>query len=115
MNIYEEERPDAKKRAERERVIRDAAITLRVPRSGDPEIDAIILESRRWNMATAILQGHLAAGNDFLLENKSIAAHAPGSTIEGIYGYFAVQQADALIAELSANSGALNEQTGEGE
>lgn len=37
-----------------------AAITLRVPMSGDPELDAMIREARRLDMATAAMQGMLA-------------------------------------------------------
>lgn len=37
-----------------------AAITLRVPMSGDPELDAMIREARRLDMATSAMQGMLA-------------------------------------------------------
>ena len=37
-----------------------AAIDLRVPRSGIPELDAMIRESRRLDMATAAMQGMLS-------------------------------------------------------
>ena len=40
-----------------------AAIDLKVPRSGIPELDAMIRESRRLDMATAAMQGIIADPN----------------------------------------------------
>lgn len=38
-----------------------AAIHLRVPMSGNPWLDAMITESRRWDAAQAAMQGELAS------------------------------------------------------
>jgi len=40
-----------------------AAIALKVPMSGIPELDAMIRESRRLDMATAAMQGIIADPN----------------------------------------------------
>lgn len=67
-----------------------AAIALKVPMSGIPELDAMIRESRRLDMATTALQGMI---------------------IEGRYGSFiafaedAVEYADALLATSGKEEG----------
>lgn len=63
-----------------------AAISLRVPDSGDPELDAMIRKARRWDMATAAMQGFAA--------NPSCSANGERHATE------AVQWADALLASL---------------
>lgn len=69
----------------RQRDRRDAAIPLRVPMSGDEEIDDMIREARRWDMATAVAVG-LAESGDY-----STAAD---------FNHDATMYADALIAAL---------------
>lgn len=58
-----------------------AAITLRVPMSGDPELDAMIREARRLDMATAAMQG-LVVGR---------------ATYANEWADAAISQADALL------------------
>ena len=60
-----------------------AAIALKVPRSGNPELDAMIRESRRLDMATAAMQAMI--GNEL------------DCTIEALAGRSRVV-ADALLA-----------------
>ena len=50
-----------------------AAIDLRVPRSGIPELDAMIRESRRLDMATAAMKHIVATGEnwDAITANRS--------------------------------------------
>lgn len=62
-----------------------AAILLRVPDSGDPDIDAMIRTARRQEIASAQMQGLLASD-----QNGMWHAFAEG----------AANGADALIAEL---------------
>ncbi len=62
-----------------------ASLTLRVPMSGDPELDAMIREARRLDMATAALQALIAA-----TENGDLS-HIHGATD-------AIRYADALLA-----------------
>jgi hypothetical protein len=59
-----------------------AAIKLKVPRSGDPEIDAMIRESRRADFAAAALTGALRE------------CHSPDSASKYAYAV-----ADAMLAE----------------
>jgi hypothetical protein len=59
-----------------------AAIKLRVPRSGDPELDAMIRESRRADFAEAALTGALRE------------CHSPDSASKYAYAV-----ADAMLAE----------------
>jgi hypothetical protein len=69
-----------------------AAIKLRVPRSGDPEIDAMIRESRRADFAEAAMEarlaGILASGS---WDSREIRI---GPTAKEAFAY-----ADAMIAE----------------
>ena len=67
-----------------------AAISMRVPMSGDPELDAMIREARRWDMATAAHQGLLAGGMNI----HDIAVSK-----------IALQQADYLLDRLTHPEG----------
>jgi hypothetical protein len=69
-----------------------AAIKLRVPRSGDPDIDAMIRESRRADFAGQALAGLLPS---FIQFGKDIKILLLGDLIEKAY-----ESADAMIAEL---------------
>jgi hypothetical protein len=51
-----------------------AAIALRVPRSGIPELDAMIRESRRLDMATAAMQAMI--GNELDCTNAALAGRS---------------------------------------
>jgi hypothetical protein len=69
-----------------------AAIKLRVPRSGDPDIDAMIQESRRADFAEAAME---------IIANKCMTW--PDSLIQGGWQDFLAGEsgrlADAMIAE----------------
>lgn len=62
-----------------------AAIALKVPRSGVPELDDMIRESRRLDMATAAMQGLIASSGDNDINPELCAS-------------FSVRCADALLA-----------------
>ena len=62
-----------------------ACIQLRVPKSGDAELDALIRESVRQELAGMAMQGFLA------------------SNLEAVDSFAAVAHADALLAALEAS------------
>jgi hypothetical protein len=65
-----------------------AAIHLRVPRSGDSKIDAMILESRRADFAEAALPAIVKYGCEKMVRNLFTATTKDAFTI-----------ADAMLAE----------------
>jgi hypothetical protein len=74
-----------------------AAIKLKVPRSGDAELDAWIRESRRADLA-ALAMGGIAAWNQWI--TKPIASQ---------FSEQAFNLADAMLAELDKEEGKTNE------
>lgn len=72
-----------------------AAILLRVPQSGDDEIDAMIREANRRDAAAMAMQGILS-------DLESMAFFEKSSRVSGYRAAIvsSVQLADALIAEL---------------
>jgi hypothetical protein len=71
-----------------------AAIKLRVPRSGDPGIDAMIRESRRAEFAEAAMQGMLAGQHGVPMPQKD------GSiSVYDHFSFMAFRYADAMLAE----------------
>jgi hypothetical protein len=72
-----------------------AAIKLRVPRSGDPDIDAMIRESRRADFAEAVVTGAFM-GRGFFQTNDRYKNHARAAFI----------LADAMLAEWEKEEGA---------
>jgi hypothetical protein len=66
-----------------------AAIKLKVPRSGDPEIDKWILENRRADFAQAAIAGVIAEANQYFI-NQQAAENIAGQ---------ALTIADAVLAE----------------
>lgn len=71
-----------------------AAIDLKVPRSGIPELDAMIRESRRLDMATAAMQGFIS-GN---LKTVHDAAKETKDETESAIQKLAYVFADAMLA-----------------
>lgn len=69
-----------------------AAIHLRVPRSGNAELDDMIRESQRFDLAKAAMQGALANPNLFDV-----------SSVDG--ARIAFEDADAMLAELDKDAG----------
>lgn len=67
-----------------------AAITLRVPMSGDPELDAMIREARRLDMATEAMQGLMGRSWD--------AKNMTGEELFARWAESAGMCADALLA-----------------
>jgi hypothetical protein len=70
-----------------------AAITLRVPDSGDPEIDRMIREARRRDAAERAMAAIIAGGFADTVPHDDMDA---GSTV----AHFAALYADALLAEM---------------
>lgn len=61
-----------------------AAISLRVPRSGNAELDAMILEARRWDLVTKIYAENRAlTPPDCWQEADDILAHLSATSNEG--------------------------------
>jgi hypothetical protein len=67
-----------------------AAIHLKVPRSGDPDIDAMILENRRDEFAKAAMTGIMSIPSGDVITKKAIICDA-----RICYAY-----ADAMLAEM---------------
>lgn len=65
-----------------------ACITLGIPESGDPELDALILKSERKRIASGILSG--------VLSNHRADTHSKEALVEK-----AIYCADTLLEELS--------------
>lgn len=61
--------------------------------SGDPELDAMIRKARRWDMATAAMQGMITAGWDSG-DTKSVEGWRDQMAHE------AIRYADALLSAL---------------
>jgi hypothetical protein len=72
-----------------------AAIQLKVPRSEDPEIDAMIRESRRADFAGQVI-GFIALG----VSKEAKLEDVPRASVETAYAI-----ADAMIAELEKGAG----------
>ena len=79
---------------------RRAALTLRVPDSGDECIDAMIRQANRRDAAVAAMQG-LLAGDDGGCYYKSDGAPCIGvKEVQDAIAQLSVGYADALIAKL---------------
>jgi hypothetical protein len=73
-----------------------AAIKLKVPRSGDPDIDAMIRESRRDEFAKAAMAGIMSIpSKEDLITGDTIVADTQ----------FCLAYADAMLAELGEEAG----------
>jgi hypothetical protein len=72
-----------------------AAIRLKVPRSGDPEIDAMIRESRRMDFAGQALSGGMSGVDD--------------SADAKVFAEAAYEVADAMLAEWEKEAGNVGE------
>lgn len=85
-----------------------AAILLRVPKSGDDEIDAMIREANRRDAAAMAMQGLLSdrqtmtdLGEAFAVaNNQEQGSHRHVAGIRKLISMMSVAHADALIAEL---------------
>jgi hypothetical protein len=70
-----------------------AAIKLKVPRSGDPELDAMIRESRRAEYIRAAFEGMIA-------DEGESPPWIPGEVAKRV-----IEFADAMIAEMEKEAG----------
>jgi hypothetical protein len=71
-----------------------AAIHLKVPMSGDPELDEMIRESRRLDFAGQALAGMLAESDSTVLPS--------GETVTSFISLCALEYADGLLAKWEA-------------
>lgn len=81
-----------------------AAIHLRVPRSGNPELDQMIREARRLELAGVALAGMLA-NTERVLASLS-AAETRGVHVLIHTAEVCTEHADALLSQLEPDNGA---------
>ena len=72
-----------------------AAISMRVPDSGNPELDAMIRRARRWDMATAMMQSLV-----FTRDENWVRMFRNYREYQEAMGRVAARYADSLLAAL---------------
>lgn len=78
-----------------------AAITLRVPMSGDQELDAMIREARRMDMATAAMHGLLSDGYDI---ERAAFAQLCYANADALLGASETKKAEPELAKALSGS-----------
>ncbi len=77
-----------------------ACIQLRVPRSGDDDLDALIKEARRHEAAVRAMEGLLANPERYKYITKLVSEGMTQEFATAKNAYRALKMADALIKEL---------------